>query len=149
MTREHFDRIITLIEEEELTLGKACKKVRDEFNVKGISRGAFHCYVCNDKELSSIYARAVRNRTEAMFESLIDIADDSSGDKRTILTKDGREIEVEDTEFVRRSQLRVDTRKWVIAKTLPRKYGDRIFDDEDGPQVPTVSIVIDSTNKNR
>ncbi len=49
----------------------------------------------------------------------LDIADDS--EKDTILNKDG--FEVCDTEWINRCRLRIDTRKWLASKLLPKQYG--------------------------
>ncbi len=67
-----------------------------------------------------MYTRAREAQAEIMAEEIISIADDSAGD--ITIDKDGREIV--NHEAIQRSRLRVDTRKWVAAKLLPRKYGD-------------------------
>lgn len=57
-----------------------------------------------------------------MAEDIIDISDESSRD--FIETEDGRMIP--NTEAIQRSKLRVDTRKWLMAKMKPKKYGDKM-----------------------
>jgi len=82
-------------------------------------------------EFRTLYAQAKEDQAEMLAEEIIAIADDSSNDE--ITTEDGRTIE--NREFINRSKLRVDARKWVAAKLLPRKYGDRNqieFPDKDG-----------------
>ena len=66
-----------------------------------------------------MYARAREAQAEIMAEEIISIADDSAGD--ITIGEDGREIV--NHEAIQRSRLRVDARKWVAAKLLPRKYG--------------------------
>ena len=51
----------------------------------------------------------------------MNIADDDSKDVRH--GKDGEELL--NAEFVQRSRLRIDTRKWLASKLLPKMYGDR------------------------
>lgn len=67
------------------------------------------------------YARARDIGIEVMADELVEIAD----------TKDvmGRYDNVE------RSKLRVDTRKWLLSKIVPKKYGDRtvLAGDEAAP----------------
>jgi len=53
---------------------------------------------------------------------LLDIADDGSQD--AIELPDG--TIVKNREFTERSRLRVDTRKWVLSKVLPKVYGDKL-----------------------
>lgn len=67
------------------------------------------------------YVKAKQLQAELMAEEIVDIADDSSRDIR--YDKDGNEHC--NTEFVARSRLRVDSRKWIAAKLAPKIYGDR------------------------
>jgi hypothetical protein len=67
-----------------------------------------------------------------MEDELIAIADDSRRDTTTRRAADGSEYEVPDNEWIQRSKLRVDTRKWIMAKVHPRQYGDA--------PTPTVSV---------
>ena len=66
------------------------------------------------------YARARDTGLDAMAEELLDIADDSSQD--TTIGKRGDEIM--DAEYVARSKLRVEARKWYLSKLAPKRYGD-------------------------
>jgi hypothetical protein len=59
------------------------------------------------------YDEAQRARTEFLGEQLIDIADDSTGE-------------------VQRDKLRLDTRKWILARMNPRRWGDRIETEHSG-----------------
>jgi hypothetical protein len=76
----------------------------------------------------------MRLRAERMAEEILDIADDGSNDwiERE---QDGRTVIVADHEHIQRSKLRVDARKWLMAKMLPKKYGDRttIAGDPENP----------------
>ena len=82
------------------------------------------------KEFEQEYARARRVQAEMFAEEIIDIADDASGDTTT--GKDGDGI-VADRENIQRSRLRVDARKWIASKLLPKVYGDKIqHTGEDG-----------------
>lgn len=67
------------------------------------------------------YAQAKMQQAEIMAEQILDIADYSAQD--TITDEDGNERI--NSEFVARSRLRVDTRKWLASKLAPKIYGDR------------------------
>jgi hypothetical protein len=60
-------------------------------------------------------------QADLLAEECLDISDDSRQDIR--VTEDGKTMI--DGEFVARSRLRVDTRKWLASKLLPRQYGDK------------------------
>ena len=58
------------------------------------------------------YARAGQERVEAFAEDIIALADEP--------------IDPGDNAAVQRARLRVDTRKWLMSKLAPRKYGDSV-----------------------
>jgi hypothetical protein len=71
------------------------------------------------------YARAKEEQADFMSEEMIDIADDGTNDFMTI-EKGDMSYEIENKEVTNRSKLRVETRKWIISKLKPKKYGDKI-----------------------
>lgn len=72
-------------------------------------------------ELSVQYARAKVAQVEAWADDCIQISDDGTND--TYVDENGRTRV--DHDVVQRSKLRIDTRKWLMSKMLPRIYGDR------------------------
>ena len=83
-------------------------------------RTTFLDWVKKDSALADRYARAREIGAYAMADDLLDIADDKTRDTRIV---DGREVA--DTEWITRSRLRVDTRKWLVARILPWVFGDK------------------------
>lgn len=81
------------------------------------------------------YEKATQERTEAMAEELLDIVDDGSNDYMVKTGKDGSESWVLNGENIQRSRLRADTRKWLMAKMKPKKYGDKIDVTSDGDKI--------------
>lgn len=79
------------------------------------------------------YALAKEAMAEQMADELLEIADDGSNDYMERTGKDGTTAWVLNGEHVQRSKLRVDTRKWLLAKLLPKKYGDRLALEEAIP----------------
>lgn len=95
----------------------------------GISPSTFYKWVSENKDLSDRYARAREIQAELLADQIIEIADDSSNDTKTIY-KGEELIEVENTEWTNRSKLRVEARKWIAAKLKPKKYGDKVEVDQ-------------------
>ncbi len=87
-------------------------------------------------EFANQYARATEERTEALAEEILDIADDGSNDFM-LIQKGNVEYEIENKEVTNRSRLRVDTRKWLMSKMKPKKYGDKLDLTSDGKVLPT------------
>lgn len=82
------------------------------------------------KEFSDRYALAREAQADFLFEEILDISD--GDEKDMLLDKDGNPTGKVNHENINRSRLRVDTRKWVIARLAPKKYGDRVdFDTEN------------------
>ena len=72
-------------------------------------------------EFSTLYGVAKLKQADLLAEECLDISDDSSQD--VIYDKDGNERC--NSEFVQRSRLRIDTRKWLASKLLPKQYGEK------------------------
>lgn len=70
---------------------------------------------------SEQYARARETGYHVMADEILEIADETAFD--TTKGKDGSDQA--DTEWITRSRLRVDTRKWLLSKALPKIYGDK------------------------
>ena len=76
-------------------------------------------------EFRNQYAHARQMQMELMADDILTIADDGHNDWMQKFYRDDS-VWVENGEVTRRSQLRVDTRKWLMSKILPKKYGDKL-----------------------
>jgi hypothetical protein len=65
------------------------------------------------------YKQAKVSQIETLVDEIIDIADDSSND--TIIDGNGKERC--NSEYIARSRLRIDIRKWLASKLAPKVYG--------------------------
>jgi hypothetical protein len=74
----------------------------------------------------ALYARAREIGYQAMADEIIAIADDGDNDWIERQSRDGKERLVLNSEHLQRSKLRVDARKWLLSKALPKLYGDRL-----------------------
>lgn len=92
-------------------------------------------------EFQEQYARATSARADMFAEEIIEISDDGSNDYMERKNSDGSSYEVVNTEVINRSRLRVDTRKWLMSKMAPKKYGDKITAEHSG--AVTVKIADD------
>lgn len=72
------------------------------------------------------YARAREAQADALFDEMLDIADDGSNDWMERRRQDGSTDEVLNAEHVQRSKLRIDARKWMASKLNPKVYGEKI-----------------------
>lgn len=97
-------------------------------------------WAVEDREgFAARYARAREAQMDALAEDLLDIADDGSND--TYTKDDGTELVNHD--HIARSKLRVDTRKWLMAKIAPKKYGEKLDLEHSGAvQISRIEHVI-------
>lgn len=95
-------------------------------------------------EFVNQYAIARGEQADALFDEILDIADDGRNDWIEKRDADGNNIGWrENGEALRRSQLRVDTRKWMAGKLAPKKYGDKSaleLTGKDGGPVETKDV---------
>jgi len=116
---DKFNKIIESIESGE-SLRKSCELVE-------VNRRDFYNWIDEDEDRKNQYARATKDRHDKIFEEILQIADDGSND--TYTDDEGRERT--DHDVIARSRLRVDSRKWMLGKMNPKKYGDRINVDQN------------------
>src|SRR4029079_17935017 len=85
-------------------------------------------WLSKDGTFSEQYARAIEARVMVMEGEIMEIADDGRNDTYEV---DGTTRT--DHDVIARSRLRVDTRKWLMARMAPKKYGDKIAAEVSGP----------------
>jgi hypothetical protein len=97
------------------------------------------------------YARARDVQADAIFEEILDIADDASNDWMERREKENPGWQA-NGEHIQRSRLRVDARKWMAGKLAPKKYGDKIqvAGEGEGGAIPIIHevkrVIVDPRN---
>ncbi len=119
---------------EGLSCFKACEAV-------GVPIGSFIRWTTEDAELAESYTRARETLIERMAAETLAIADAPVGSTEHGTTDSGA---------VQKQRLQVDTRKWLLSKLAPKKYGDKVTlaGDEENPLrvQKVVRQVIDDAN---
>lgn len=87
-------------------------------------------WLAKDEGLRPSYADACALRAEVYAEEIVDIADEA--DVEVIVGDDGEQIVKLDATAVARNRLRVDARKWIACKLVPKKYGERQTHEHQG-----------------
>lgn len=89
---------------------KACQ-------VAGVNQSTFNLWLNDDAELAAEYARAREDLIERMAQEVLELSDMDVGEQ-----PDGRK----DWAAVQKHKLQVDTRKWLLSKLAPKKFGDKL-----------------------
>jgi hypothetical protein len=130
---------------------RICERIADGESLRAIcldddmpAKSSVFKWLGEHAAFSDQYARARETQADAIFDEILDIADDGTNDWMVKNTADGDAIGWrENGEALRRSALRVDARKWMAGKLRPKKYGEKMQHtgaDGEGP----VQVVIES-----
>ena len=111
---------------EGLSCFKACEAV-------GVPIGTFIKWTTESAELSESYTRAREVLIERMASDTLAIADAPVGSTEHGTTDSGA---------VQKQRLQVDTRKWLLSKLAPKRYGDKLTlaGDEANPMKADISV---------
>lgn|SRR3990167_1750905 len=82
------------------------------------------------------YTRAKEESADAMAEDILEIADNEVEQPLIVdglpMQVDGQLVMVKDNVSVQHAKLRVDTRKWLMAKMKPKRYGEKVTNEHTG-----------------
>jgi len=91
------------------------------------SASAFLKWIGGCSILREQYAHARTMQYELLSDELISISDEFY-----TIAEDGTTKERLSSEAIQRNRLRVETRKWMLSKMLPRQYGDKLTTEHTG-----------------
>lgn len=115
--------------------GESLNKILQDKNKP--RRCTFYEWLEKDEEKANKYARACNTRAEVIFDEILEISEHTEED-HTAFTG---------INVIQRDKLRIDARKWVLAKMMPKKYGDKAEIDHkssDGSMTPAPTILVNS-----
>lgn len=93
----------------DLEAGTSAKKSCEAI---GISQNTLYEWIRNDPSFKEKYARARDQYSDSVFDGMIDLADGATAETANAV------------------KLQIETRKWVLGRMKPRKYGDTIKIDQ-------------------
>lgn len=105
--------------------GESLRQIADDDGMPAAS--TVFIWLNEDSAFSEQYARAREAQADAIFDEILLIADDGRND--WMERKDQEAANMgwrENGEALRRSQLRIDARKWMAGKLRPKKYGEKL-----------------------
>lgn len=109
-----------------------CKRIMDNRSLRNVcedpdmpARSTVFLWLNEHEEFSDQYARACQIRQEIKFDEIEDLAAMASPEDYQV------------------RKLQIDTRKWVLSKEAPKKYGDKISQEisgKDGGPIETKEL---------
>jgi hypothetical protein len=132
------DELVAVILER-LAEGESLRAICRDENMP--SQSMVFRWLADNQSFREQYARARESQADYWADEIIEISDDGAND--TYKDDDGHERTNQDV--IARSRLRVDTRKWLMARMAPKKYGDKITQEVTGadgaPLVPIINLI--------
>jgi hypothetical protein len=133
---------------------KICSNIIEGFSLRTVCKqddmpcvATILNWLRTNKEFLLQYEKSKEEQADALAEEMLDIADDGTNDWMEKYGKDGANSGWQvNAEHVQRSRLRLDTRKWIASKLKPKKYGDKIAQENsytgaDGQPVDPITKV--------
>lgn len=114
--------------------GESVKTILKDDNMP--SSQTFWKWLNNDEDKSNQYARAKELYAENVFEDIILISDGSGDD--VLIDEDGNENV--NHNIIQRDRLRVDARKWALSKMNPKKFGDKLYNENKNEHTGEITI---------
>lgn len=124
----------------ELALGKSLRTVCKTDGMPDIS--TIFEWFRTKEGFTKQYEKAKQEASDALAEEILDISDESSGDYIEVVDKDGNVRTRLNQENIQRARLRVDTRKWLMSKMKPKKYGEQVDVTSGGETIKGNTIII-------
>lgn len=93
--------------------GESLRKVCERQGMPG--KATVFRWLAQHEDFRDQYAKATETRADAIFEDIFDIADEVA----------------EEASAVAKARLRIDARKWALARMNPKKYGDKVSQEID------------------
>jgi hypothetical protein len=121
--------------------GESLRQICDDEGMPAAS--TVFLWLQDDTTFSEQYARAREAQADAIFDEILLIADDGRNDWMTRKFGD-EERWVENGEAMRRSQLRIEARKWMAGKLQPKKYGDKLALEHGGAVQHSIADMTDA-----
>ena len=97
---------------------------------RGFSVRTFMRIVGKEPKVATQYQAALDSMLQVYADEIITISDDAHRD--TIIDEKGNERA--DNEWINRTKLRVDSRKWLLSKMKPERFGDSLDHATQGGQ---------------
>jgi hypothetical protein len=118
------DILCDLISANSMSVGAICRNMKEQDpNFPG--KTTIFKWLANNEDFANQYTRAKKAQAELLVDEIIEIADERAFDTKI----NDLGYQMPDHEYMQRSRLRIDTRKWLACKLIPKVYGERIIAD--------------------
>lgn len=130
-TQEMADRIC-----ERLAGGRSLRSICRDEDVIGLN--SVFKWIRENEEFAKQYAHAREVQADVLFDEIHDIADTPVLGIKTVSKPGG--IETTEGDMIEHRRLQIDSRKWLLGKMAPKKYGDKQTHEHGGPDGGPITL---------
>lgn len=141
---ERIDEFLTLV-----SMGKTNKDAGIEMEFMDGELDQLMRVVLHDPSVKEMYDEARKLQCEAWGDDMVQIADDATGDFYIDVNRRGDSVAKADGDNVNRAKLKIETRKWIMARIHHERFGDRIQQDIKGELNVNHADQLDQARKRR
>jgi hypothetical protein len=120
-----------------LATGESLRSVCRDETMPG--RQAVVAWLSRDPSFFERYSRARLAGLDEIADQLIEIADAADGGDEGSAARASAQVQ--------HAKLRIDTRKWLLSKLAPQRYGDRMQHEHTGDVVVTTRIQLSGASR--
>ena len=130
-TKQQGARTLSTVKTKKTIIERICtgESLRKICKAPGMpDRATVHRWLLSDTDFCDQYARAREIQAEEIFDEILEISDDS---RRDYITGDDGQKRI-NREAIDRAKLKIDARKWILAKMVPKKYSEKMELEHSG-----------------
>lgn len=131
-TKELADRVCF-----ELSQGKSLRTVcKNDWCPEGVT---IFKWMREMPEFLSQYEKAKQESADALAEEIMDIADTPMEGDEVTINADGSKV-IKKGDMLGHRRLQIDSRKWIMSKMKPKKYGEKLDMTTGGEKLESVLV---------
>ena len=147
--RDHNNQDIACYICAELMMGRSLTSICRDKNVPSLP--TVYSWLNSSKpyyveEFFKSYSAAREIQAHVLCDEILEIADDDKHDFYFTRDKQGREVRKVNYDHIKKSELRINARKWYLAHLQPRKYGNKNHltkaNDKPSPHA-SINLIVD------
>jgi hypothetical protein len=134
------ERICTEIATTSEGLESICNRIADFPDPRTI-----YIWRIRHEDFNQMYARAKEQQAQLLADEIVSIADTTQPGEVVTVKPDGEERKIAD--MTEHRKLRIESRKWLAMKLLPRVYGEKkeVTGPDGGPVQFTVKSILEES----
>lgn len=140
MTPSCLDEII-----DRVSFGEIIRNISKDEHMPGYS--TIWGWIRDNEAFAERYYKAKAFATNVMGEDILSIADDGSNDVHTVYDKYGNPQKEVNQEIVKRSEIRIKARQWLMERMNSTKWNERVMAGEAGASAKSVPSNLNATIK--